>query len=138
LKSFYEDQRPELRADLATKKLVWERPVLPSTGEQKDNRRDLPCETGVIDLKGFLGALVKIGYAGAMRAEPLKADLRRLSAEEAVDRTAKAMKRAMEHIHYGFGRSSSDQFSDDPVATQFSTVSPGTATKSASVVTTTH
>ena len=64
--------------------------------EQKDNTRDLPCATGVIDLKAFLGALVKIGYDGPVRAEPFKADLRRLSAEEAVDRTAKAMKRAIE------------------------------------------
>ncbi len=27
--------------------------------EQKDNTRELPCATGVIDLKVFLGALVK-------------------------------------------------------------------------------
>ena len=67
--------------------------------EQKDNTRDLPCATGVIDLKAFLGALVKIGYDGPVRAEPFKADLRRLSAEEAVDRTAKAMKRAIELLH---------------------------------------
>jgi sugar phosphate isomerase/epimerase len=64
--------------------------------EQKDNTRDLPCATGVIDLKAFLGALVKIGYDGPVRAEPFKADLRRLSAEEAVDRTAKALKRAID------------------------------------------
>jgi hypothetical protein len=43
--------------------------------------------------------LVKIGYDGPVRAEPFKADARRLSAEEAADRTAKAMKRAMELIH---------------------------------------
>jgi hypothetical protein len=56
------------------------------------------CVTGVIDLKSFLGALVKIGYDGPVRAEPFKVDLRRLPAEEAVDRTAKAMKRAVELI----------------------------------------
>jgi sugar phosphate isomerase/epimerase len=66
--------------------------------QQKDNTRDLPCATGVIDLKRFLGALVKIGYDGPVRAEPFKVDLRRLPAEEAVDRTAKAMKRALELI----------------------------------------
>ena len=45
----------------------------PSAGipvdEQKDKRlRDLPCATGVIDLKAFLGALVKIGYDGPVCA----------------------------------------------------------------------
>jgi hypothetical protein len=67
--------------------------------EQKDNTRDLPCATGFIDLKAFLGALVMIGYDGPVRAEPFNADLRRLSAEEAVDQTAKAMKRAIEIVH---------------------------------------
>jgi hypothetical protein len=43
--------------------------------------------------------LIKIGYDGPVRAEPFKADLRRLSAEEAVDRTAEAMKRAIELLH---------------------------------------
>jgi hydroxypyruvate isomerase len=63
--------------------------------QQKDNTRDLPCATGVIDLKAFLGALVKIGFDGPVRAEPFKSDLRRLPPEEAVDLTAKAMKRAV-------------------------------------------
>jgi sugar phosphate isomerase/epimerase len=66
--------------------------------EQKDNTRDLPCATGVIDLKVFLGALVKIGYDGPVRAEPFKAELRGLPPEVAVDRTAKAMKRAMQLV----------------------------------------
>jgi len=62
--------------------------------QQKDSVRDLPCATGVIDLKGFLGALVKIGYDGPVRAEPFKAELRRLPADESVRLTAKAMKQA--------------------------------------------
>ena len=62
--------------------------------QQKDQVRDLPCATGVIDLKSFLNALVQIGYDGPVRAEPFKAELRRLPAEEAVARTAKAMKQA--------------------------------------------
>jgi sugar phosphate isomerase/epimerase len=64
------------------------------TDEQKDLVRDLPCATGVIDLKTFLNALVKIGYDGPVRAEPFKADLRRMPANEAVALTAKAMKQA--------------------------------------------
>ena len=65
------------------------------TDEQKDLVRDLPCTTGVIDLKTFLNALVKIGYDGPVRAEPFKADLRRMPADEAVALTAKAMKQAL-------------------------------------------
>jgi sugar phosphate isomerase/epimerase len=62
--------------------------------QQRDNVRDLPCATGVIDLKGFLGALVKIGYDGPVRAEPFKTSLRELPRDEALDRTAKSMKTA--------------------------------------------
>ena len=69
-----------------------------SIDEQKDNTRDLPCATGVIDLKVFLGALIKIGFDGPVRAEPFKAELRRLPSQEAVERTAKSMKRAVELV----------------------------------------
>jgi sugar phosphate isomerase/epimerase len=62
--------------------------------QQKDQVRDLPCATGVIDLRSFLGALVRIGYDGPVRAEPFKAELRSLPAEEAVARAAGAMKKA--------------------------------------------
>ena len=62
--------------------------------QQMDLTRDLPCATGVIDLKTFLGALVKIGYDGPVRAEPFKKELRSLPAEEAVGQTAAAMKKA--------------------------------------------
>jgi sugar phosphate isomerase/epimerase len=62
--------------------------------QQKDAVRDLPCATGVIDLKTFLGALIKIGYDGPVRAEPFKAELRKMPKEEAVQATARAMKQA--------------------------------------------
>lgn len=62
--------------------------------QQKDSVRDLPSATGVIDLKTFLGALIKIGYDGPVRAEPFKAELRKLPKETAVETTATAMKRA--------------------------------------------
>ena len=62
--------------------------------QQVDNRRALPCATGVIDLKGFLGALVKIGYDGPIVAEPFSKELRVLAPEEAVAATAAAMKKA--------------------------------------------
>ena len=59
--------------------------------------RDLPCATGVIDLKTFLGALVKIGYDGPVRAEPFKAELRKMPREQAVEATAKVIRKAMRH-----------------------------------------
>jgi sugar phosphate isomerase/epimerase len=62
--------------------------------EQIDSRRDLPGATGVIDLKAFLGALMQIGYDGPVRAEPFKAELRKLPKEEAVGLTAEAMRKA--------------------------------------------
>ena len=62
--------------------------------QQKDNVRDLPCATGVIDTKGFLGGLVKIGYDGPVCAEPFSQKLRAMQAEKAVAATAAAMKKA--------------------------------------------
>jgi sugar phosphate isomerase/epimerase len=69
-------------------------PVGTPIDSQMDLVRDLPCATGVIDLKTFLNALAKIGYDGPIRAEPFKAELRKLPAEDAVARTAQAMKQA--------------------------------------------
>src|SRR5262249_10233850 len=66
--------------------------------QQKDSVRDLPCATGVLDLKAFLGALVKIGFDGPVRAEPFKAELRKLPPKDSVARTAASMKRAMELV----------------------------------------
>jgi sugar phosphate isomerase/epimerase len=62
--------------------------------QQRDGVRELPCATGVIDLRGFLRALAAIGFDGPVRAEPFNATLRTLPAEEAVAATARAMKRA--------------------------------------------
>ena len=62
--------------------------------EQMDGSRELPCATGVIDLKTFLGALVAIGYDGPIRAEPFNKALRAMPAEEAVAATAAAMRKA--------------------------------------------
>ncbi len=59
-----------------------------------DNQRELPMATGVIDQKGFLEALVKIGYDGPIRAEPFNKVLDELPNEEASRRTGEAMKRA--------------------------------------------
>ena len=62
--------------------------------QQRDGVRELPCATGVIDLRSFLSALAAIGYDGPVRAEPFNATLRSLPAKAAVAATASAMKRA--------------------------------------------
>ena len=67
-----------------------------SVDEQLDNQRELPMATGVIDLKGFLTALVTIGYDGPIRAEPFNAKLNAMGNDEAVAATAVAMKKAFD------------------------------------------
>ena len=62
--------------------------------EQIDSKRELPMATGVIDVATFLKSLNQIGYDGPVRAEPFNAALRKLPAEEAVAKTAAAMKKA--------------------------------------------
>jgi sugar phosphate isomerase/epimerase len=62
--------------------------------EQVDSRRALPTETGVIDIGAFLNALNQVGYDGPVAAEPMSAELRKLPPDEALSRTAQAMKKA--------------------------------------------
>jgi sugar phosphate isomerase/epimerase len=65
---------------------------------QIDNQRRLPATTGVIDAKGFLDALVKIGFDGSIMAEPFDDNLNAMGDDEALKLTAEAMKRAFELI----------------------------------------
>jgi len=62
--------------------------------QQVDNRRELPLATGVIDTAGFLNALNQVGYDGPAAAEPFNVELRALPPEQALSKTADAMKRA--------------------------------------------
>lgn len=62
--------------------------------EQVDGRRDLPCATGIIDLKTFLGGLVKIDYDGPVCAEPFSKKLNTMPKDQAVRTVAAAMKTA--------------------------------------------
>jgi sugar phosphate isomerase/epimerase len=62
--------------------------------QQRDNARELPLATGVIDAAAFLKALVAIGYDGPVRAEPFNEAVRKMPPEEAVAATARAMKKA--------------------------------------------
>ncbi|MGB7347851.1 MAG: sugar phosphate isomerase/epimerase family protein [Pirellulaceae bacterium] len=66
--------------------------------QQIDQQRELPMATGVIDLKAFLSALVKIGYDGPIRAEPFNKTVNELDNEAAAKATAKAMQAAFELV----------------------------------------
>jgi len=63
--------------------------------ELVDNRRKLPCTTGVIDIDGFMQALADAGYDGPVTAEPFDPEVSALPAEEATARTAKATRAAV-------------------------------------------
>ncbi len=61
--------------------------------QQVDNRRQLPVTSGVIDMKGFINTLVKIGYNGPIECEPFDNELRQMDDAQAVKKTAAALKR---------------------------------------------
>jgi sugar phosphate isomerase/epimerase len=63
--------------------------------QQVDNRRGLPCATGVIDAKGFLGAMIKIGFDGPVACEPFSQELRAMKPEQALAAVSAAMKKAV-------------------------------------------
>nr|WKN36060.1 sugar phosphate isomerase/epimerase [Tunicatimonas sp. TK19036] len=62
--------------------------------EQVDGQRELPLATGIIDAKGYLEALITIGFDGPVRAEPFNQKLRDMPDKQAVATTAEAMKEA--------------------------------------------
>ena len=62
---------------------------------QKDNERELPAATGVIDVATFLSALVKIGYDGPVRAEPFNKPLNALDNDPACAAVSAAMTKAV-------------------------------------------
>ncbi len=61
-------------------------------------QRELPAATGIIDIKGFLEALIEIGYDGFVQTEPFNEVLNQLDDEEAVSKTAAAMKKAFAFV----------------------------------------
>jgi len=66
--------------------------------DYKDGQRELPAATGVIPIKGFLDALVQIGYDGPIQAEPNNPDLRAMPMDQALTNTSAAMKKAFSLI----------------------------------------
>ncbi|MFT5383462.1 MAG: sugar phosphate isomerase/epimerase [Saprospiraceae bacterium] len=69
-----------------------------TAAEQIDGQRELPGDSGVIDLKAFLGALIKIGYDGPVRAEPFNKPLNEMDNEAALAATYKAMKSSFDLV----------------------------------------
>lgn len=61
--------------------------------QQVDNKRKLPVTTGVIDLKGFVNAMVAIGYDGPMECEPFDQGLRSMESAAAVQKTIDSLNR---------------------------------------------
>ncbi|MHC4241941.1 MAG: sugar phosphate isomerase/epimerase family protein [Planctomycetota bacterium] len=66
--------------------------------KQMDNRRALPVTTGTIDMKGFINALVKIGYDGPVECEPFDQELRNMENDAALQKTIAALNRIWDLI----------------------------------------
>ena len=66
--------------------------------KQVDNRRALPVTTGVIDMKGFINALVRIGYDGPVECEPFDQELRKMDPDAALQKTSESLSRAWDLI----------------------------------------
>ena len=63
--------------------------------QQVDNHRTLPAATGVINIKGFIDALIAVGYDGPASAEPFDDELKRIPREEACQRAIDAIHKAL-------------------------------------------
>jgi sugar phosphate isomerase/epimerase len=66
--------------------------------QQVDSKRELPAATGVIDVKGFLGALQEIGFDGPVRAEPFNEAVRNMPPGEALTATKAALEKAFAQV----------------------------------------
>ncbi len=62
--------------------------------QQRDNARELPAATGVIDVGAFVNALAQIGYDGPVRPEPFNAALNALDNEPACAAASAALHKA--------------------------------------------
>jgi sugar phosphate isomerase/epimerase len=84
-----------LTRDLLVHVHVDDAPAGVPRAELIDNRRKLPCTTGVIDIDGFMQALADAGYDGPVTAEPFDPEVNALPAEEAAARTARTTRAAV-------------------------------------------
>lgn len=63
--------------------------------EQVVTERALPCETGVIDMAGFMGALKRMGFDGPVTSEPTNPKWRGTDADEATAMLGASMDKMM-------------------------------------------
>ncbi|MGM0400047.1 MAG: sugar phosphate isomerase/epimerase family protein [Chloroflexota bacterium] len=61
--------------------------------EQLDPVRAMPGETGVIDIETFMGELYRMDYSGPVIVEPFSERIRSLPDEEAIEETARSLKK---------------------------------------------
>ncbi len=66
--------------------------------EQIDGEREMVGRTGVIDIRGFLGALRRIGYDGPVTVEPFNQAIRAMSVEDAVRFTGESLDRVLSAV----------------------------------------
>lgn len=62
-----------------------------SPDEQLDQERTMPCDTGVIDLRGFVRGLRAAGYRGPVSVEPFMPELRQREQGEVAQRASEAL-----------------------------------------------
>jgi len=65
---------------------------------QRDNQRELPMATGMIDIAAFVNALQSVGYNGPVRPEPFNRELNAMNNESACAVSSAALHRAMELV----------------------------------------
>ncbi len=71
--------------------LIADRPI----EQQVVTERALPCETGIIDMAGFIGALDKIGFDGPITSEPTNPRWRTMAPDRAAGQLAVSMDKMM-------------------------------------------
>ncbi len=62
----------------------------------RDAPRALPASTGVIDLKTFVGALIKISYSGPVQVEPMLIEFRDMPTDAVLRQTADSLQRTLD------------------------------------------
>ena len=62
--------------------------------QQIDSKRALPASTGIIDISGFLGAVLQLGYAGPVVVEPCDAELNKLPTDQKLQKVIDSVGKA--------------------------------------------
>jgi sugar phosphate isomerase/epimerase len=70
-------------------------PVGIEKAQQRDNRRELPLATGVIDIAPFVTALHRIGYDGPVRPEPFNQAVNAMNNDDACSVSSAALHKAL-------------------------------------------